>query len=99
MDVLSEIAACLRNGDDEKVAQLTQQAFQERLYNYYDMLRLSDEPMDQVDLRANVEGLEVIDRLVEAKRGASGPDWPGRRRPPRCRTRARRRPLPPFGPP
>ena len=31
MDVLSEIAACLRNGDDEKVAQLTQQAIDDGL--------------------------------------------------------------------
>jgi KDO2-lipid IV(A) lauroyltransferase len=58
------------DADPDQVAQLTQQAFQERLYNYYDLLRLSDEPMDQVDLRVMVQGLEVIDQLVEAKRGA-----------------------------
>jgi lauroyl/myristoyl acyltransferase len=52
------------------VSQVTRQAFQTRLLNYYDMLWLSDKSLEEVGWRTDFEGLEEIDSLARQKRGA-----------------------------
>jgi len=51
MDVLSEIAACLRNGDDEKVAQLTLQAIDDGL------------PAEEILSNGLMSGMRVVGEL------------------------------------
>jgi KDO2-lipid IV(A) lauroyltransferase len=58
------------DADPQRVAELTKQSFQERLFNYYDVLWLSAQAMDEIDLKKAGEGLEDIDRLISAKQGA-----------------------------
>lgn len=58
------------DADPRRVSQLTRRAFQNRLLNYYDLLRTPFRPLEEISQRARFEGLEHIQRIVAAKRGA-----------------------------
>ena len=53
-----------------QVSWLASRAFENRLLNYYEMLRLSDMPLEDITRRMRIEGTEHIDRLVEEGQGA-----------------------------
>ncbi len=57
------------DADPKRVSDLTRRAFQHRLLNLYDMLRMSSLPLEEISRRATFEGLEHIDHLLENKRG------------------------------
>lgn len=56
--------------DPSSVARLTRQVFQQRLLNYYDLLRLPDFPAAEVNRRVTYEGLEHVEWLLAKKQGA-----------------------------
>ena len=56
--------------DPSQISQLARKAFENRLLNYYEMLRLSDLPLEEITRRMRIEGTEHIDRLVGEGRGA-----------------------------
>jgi KDO2-lipid IV(A) lauroyltransferase len=56
--------------DPAQVSRVAQQAFENRVLNYYDMLRLSNQPLGQVSSRTWIEGMEHIQHIVNEKQGA-----------------------------
>lgn len=58
------------DADSDSVSRLAQQAVQSRLLNYYDLLRLSAMPLEELNRRVTIEGLEHLERVVVEKRGA-----------------------------
>jgi KDO2-lipid IV(A) lauroyltransferase len=54
----------------DSVSRLARQAVQSRLLNYYDLLRLSAMPLQELSRRVTFEGLEHLERVVVEKRGA-----------------------------
>ena len=56
--------------DPSQISQLAREAFENRLLNYYEMLRLSDLPLEDITRRMRIEGTEHIDPLLEEGRGA-----------------------------
>jgi lauroyl/myristoyl acyltransferase len=58
------------NADPDRVDRLARKAFESRVLNYYDMLKLSGVPLAQVSSRTSIEGLEIALQLLEEKRGA-----------------------------
>lgn len=57
------------DADPNSVSQLARQAFQSRLLNYYDLVRLSGMPLDQFKRQLVLEGVEHLDQLVAEGRG------------------------------
>lgn len=58
------------DADPASVSRLTRHAFQYRLLNYYDLLRLSGMPAAEISRRIKIEGTEYIDQVVAEGRGA-----------------------------
>ena len=58
------------DADAASVSELARQVFQNRVLNYYDLVRLSGMPLDELSRRMTIEGLEHIEQLVAAKQGA-----------------------------
>jgi KDO2-lipid IV(A) lauroyltransferase len=54
----------------DQIAQVARQAFENRVLNTYDMLRLSDQPLGEVSSRTWIEGMEHIQHIVDEKQGA-----------------------------
>jgi KDO2-lipid IV(A) lauroyltransferase len=53
----------------ERVSRVARQAFENRLLNLYDMLRLSGMPLQQVSSRTRIEGLEHLQGLLGQPHG------------------------------
>jgi lauroyl/myristoyl acyltransferase len=56
--------------DPAEASRLARQAFQNRLLNYYDLVRLSGMPLDEITRRMTIEGIEHLERIVTGKQGA-----------------------------
>lgn len=57
------------DADPKGVSQLARQAFQSRLLNYYDLVRLSGMPLDQFKQQLVLEGVEHLDQFAAEGRG------------------------------
>ncbi len=58
------------NADPDRVNRLARKAFESRVLNYYEMLRLSGMPLAQVSSSTSIEGLENVLPLLQEKQGA-----------------------------
>jgi len=54
----------------DRVSLMAQMAFEQRMLNYYEMLKLSGRNLDHIDWRSKLHDLEYLDQVVAEKRGA-----------------------------